>query len=115
MIELKNLGDRVRLDLGGGRRWRRVAVTFDARTGEVPRSLDGSPIDRVRSERHRTGRTVTFGSCESCEIGNRGLPLAGVPFPVRNLNGRVDEFLLYRTPLSADEIAALHALGAPDR
>ncbi len=92
------------------RRWHHVAVTFDAAIGEAIQYFDGEEVSREGSEHHREGRKVTFGACE---IGNWGLPLAGVPFPIRNLNGRVDEFLIYQEPLSGDEIAALYELGAP--
>ena len=92
------------------RRWHHVAVTFDATTGEAVQFFDGREVSREGSEHHREGRKVTFGACE---IGNWGLPLEGVPFPIRNLNGRVDEFLIYQEPLSGDEIAALYELGVP--
>jgi hypothetical protein len=92
------------------RRWHHVAVTFDATTGEAVQYFDGQEVSREGSEHHREGRKVTFGTCE---IGNWGLPLEGVPFPIRNLNGRVDEFLIYQEPLSGDEIAALYELGVP--
>jgi hypothetical protein len=94
-----------------GRRWHHVAVTFDSTTGEAVQYFDGKEVSREGSEHHRDGRKVTFGACE---IGNWGLPLEGVPFPVRNLNGRVDEFLIYQKPLSGDEIATLYELGIPN-
>ncbi|WP_315854369.1 LamG-like jellyroll fold domain-containing protein [Rubripirellula lacrimiformis] len=92
------------------RRWHHVAVTFDAMTGEAVQYFDGDEVSREDSKHHRNGRKVTFGACE---IGNWGLPLEGAPLPIRNLNGRVDEFLIYQEPLSGDEIAALYQLGVP--
>lgn len=92
------------------RRWHHVAVTFDATTGEAVQYFDGEEVSREDSEQYQSGRKVRFGACE---IGNWGLPLEGVPFPIRNLNGRVDEFLIYQEPLSGDEIAALYDLGVP--
>ena len=94
-----------------GRRWHHVAVTFDATTGEAVQYFDGKEVSREVSEHHLGDRKVTFGPCA---IGNWGLPIEGVPFPVRNLNGRVDEFLLYKEPLSGDEIANLYELGIPN-
>ena len=91
------------------RRWHHVAVTFDAVTGEAVQYFDGKEVSREGSDHHREGRKVTFGACE---IGNWGLPLEGVPFPIRNLNGRIDEFLIYQKPLSSDELAALYAIGS---
>ena len=94
-----------------GRRWHHVAVTFDATTGEAVQYFDGKEVSREVSEHHLGDRKVTFGPCA---IGNWGLPIEGVPFPVRNLNGRVDEFLIYKVPLSGDEISNLHELGIPN-
>lgn len=94
-----------------GRRWHHVAVTFDATTGEAVQYFDGKEVSREVSEHHLGDRKVTFGPCA---IGNWGLPIEGVPFPVRNLNGRVDEFLIYKVPLSGDEILNLHELGIPN-
>ena len=85
-------------------------MTFDATTGEAVQYFDGKEVSLQDSEHHQGGRKVTFGACE---IENWGLPLEGVPFPIRNLNGRVDEFLIYQEPLSGDEIAALYQLGVP--
>ena len=94
-----------------GRRWHHVAVTFDSMTGEAVQYFDGKEVSREVSEHHRKGRKVTFGACE---IGNWGLPIEGVPLPVRNLNGRVDECLIYKEPLTGDEIANLYELGIPN-
>tara|TARA_R110002049_G_scaffold50370_3_gene143181 strand:+ start:236858 stop:238516 length:1659 start_codon:yes stop_codon:yes gene_type:complete len=94
-----------------GRRWHHVAVTYNSLTGEAVQYFDGKEVSREVNEHHQPGRKITFGACE---IGNWGLPLQGVPFPVRNLNGRMDEFLIYQEPLSTDEIAKLYELGTPN-
>lgn len=91
-----------------GRRWHHVAVTFDATTGEAVQYFDGKEVSREVSKHHLGDRKVTFGPCA---IGNWGLPVEGVPHPVRNLNGRVDEFLIYKVPLAADEIENLYEVG----
>ncbi len=88
-----------------------MAVTFDATTGEAVQYFDGNEVSREISDQQRSGRKVTFGPCE---IGNWGLPVEGVPFPTRNLNGRVDEFLIYKEPLSVDEIKNLYEAGIPN-
>jgi hypothetical protein len=93
------------------RRWHHVAVTFDATTGETVQYFDGKEVSREVSDHHLSDRKVTIGPCE---IGNWGLPPEGVPFPVRNLNGRVDEFLIFKEPLPGDEIANLYELGIPN-
>lgn len=95
----------------GGRRWHHVAVTYSATTGEAIQYLDGQEVSREISEHHQSGRKITFGPCE---IGNWGLPRENATFPIRNLNGRVDEFLIYQEPLSSDEITDLYRLGIPN-
>lgn len=94
-----------------GRRWHHVAVTYDAATGEAVQYFDGMEVSRETSEPHRKGRKLTFGPCE---IGNWCMPIEGESFPVRNLNGRMDEFLIYKEPLSGDEIAELYEIGLPN-
>ncbi|MFK8112386.1 MAG: LamG-like jellyroll fold domain-containing protein [Rubripirellula sp.] len=94
-----------------GRRWHHVAVTYDSATAEAVQYFDGIEVSREVNKDHSAGRKVTFGTCE---IGNWGLPLEGVPFPVRNLNGRMDEFLIYQESLTATEIANLYELGISD-
>jgi hypothetical protein len=49
-----------------------------------------------------------------CELGNWGLPTQNHRFPIRNLNGSLDEFALYRAALAPAEIRALHAAGNPE-
>jgi hypothetical protein len=93
------------------RRWHHVAVTFDSITCEAVQYFDGEVVSREVDEYHRDGRKLTFGKCE---IGNWGLPLEGVPYPIRNFNGRIDEFVIYREPLDSQEIANLYLLGIPD-
>ena len=93
------------------RRWQHVAVTFDALTGEAIHYLDGEEVSREVSEHPRDERKVTFGRCE---IGNWGLPPEGVPYPIRNFNGRIDEFVIYKEPLAAEEVASLYQLGVLD-
>ncbi|MEM1061019.1 MAG: LamG-like jellyroll fold domain-containing protein [Planctomycetota bacterium] len=91
------------------RRWRHVAVTYDTDTGETVQYFDGREVGREVSEHHRPDRRVTFGPCE---IGNWGISSEGHAFPVRNFNGRIDEFISYSEPLSGAEIAGLYERGA---
>ena len=97
--------------LANQRRWHHLAVTFDARSGEAVQYLDGSEISREVSPFHQPGRTIHFGPSE---IGNWGLPLEGHQFPIRNLNGRIDEFAIYHAVLSAAEIARHYEAGKPE-
>lgn len=91
-------------------RWHHVAVTYDNQSGSAVQYVDGSEVSREISPLHQPGRPLTFGPCE---IGNWGLPTTGHKFPIRNLNGAIDEFTLYRAALSGDEIRAAYETGKP--
>ena len=97
-------------NLSNQRNWHHIAVTYDCGSGLVTQFLDGREISREKSPFHSGGRTVTFGTSE---IGNWGLPSKGHLFPIRNLNGRIDEFAIFGEVLSPSEIQELHAAGNP--
>ena len=73
--------------------------------------LDGQEISREVSALHQPGRPIEFGPCE---IGNWGLPTEGHQFPIRNLNGRIDEFLIYKAALTSAEVHDLFEIGKPE-
>ena len=89
-------------------RWHHLAVSYDGTSGEVVQYFDGEVAGREVSQLHKAGRSIQFGPCE---IGNWGLPTESHQFPIRNLNGAIDEFAIYRTALSAGEIRAMFEAG----
>jgi len=91
-------------------RWHHIAVSYDSATGEVVQSFDGVEAGRETSPLHQPGRAITFGPCE---LGNWGLPTSAKNFPIRNLNGAMDEFAIYSTVLSSEEIQSIFANGRP--
>lgn len=91
-------------------RWHHLAVSYDNVSGEVIQYFDGDAVSREVSALHQAGRAVVLGPCE---IGNWGLPTANHLFPIRNLNGAIDEFAIYGAVLSADEIAVMFEAGKP--
>jgi hypothetical protein len=91
-------------------RWHHFAVTHETQTGNVVQYLDGQEISREISPLQASGRKLVFGRCE---LGNWGLPLEGHRFPLRNLNGRLDEFLIYSAALGGGEIRELYESGKP--
>lgn len=92
-------------------RWHHLAVTYDNQTGEVIQCFDGQEVSRETSKLHVPGRDITFGPCE---IGNWGLPTAGHQFPIRNLNGAIDEFAIYKSVLTAEEVRSVYEHGKPE-
>lgn len=98
-------------NLADQRRWHHLAVTYVSQTGEVIQYLDGHEISREVSPLHQPGRPISFGPAE---IGNWGLPTEGHQFPIRNLNGRIDEFAIYGAALTSAEILQLYEAGKPD-
>jgi hypothetical protein len=98
-------------DLSTQRSWHHIAVTYDNQTGEAVQYFDGREICREVAPQHVAGRPITYGFCE---IGNWGLSTEQKNFPIRNLNGRIDEFLIFQTALSPAELKELYAAGRPD-
>jgi len=92
-------------------RWHHLAVTYDNTSGTVTQYFDGQEVGREISKLHQPGRDIVFGPCE---IGNWGLPTQGHQFPIRNLNGAIDEFAIYSKLLSASEISTFFNHGKPD-
>lgn len=92
-------------------RWHHIAVTYDNHSGTVTQYFDGKEVSRAISTLHQPDRAITFGPCE---IGNWGLPTQGHQFPIRNLNGSIDEFAIYGHVLSAPEIHAFFDHGKPE-
>lgn len=92
-------------------RWHHIAVSYDNQSGEVIQYFDSREVGREVSSLHQPGRSITFGPCE---IGNWGLPTDGHPFPIRNLNGAIDEFAIYSAALSAPEIRGIFENGKPE-
>ncbi len=92
-------------------RWHHLAVTYDNQSGEVVQYFDGREVGREVSKLHQPGRPIVFGPCE---IGNWGLPTTGHQFPIRNLNGAIDEFAIYGSVLTAAELQTIFQQGRPE-
>jgi anti-sigma factor RsiW len=88
--------------------WHQLAVTYDNQSGEATQYFDGVRVSKEISAYHTPGRSLQFGPCE---LGNWGLPTEGHQFPIRNLNGALDEFAIYSARLSDDEIKGLYEHG----
>ena len=89
-------------------RWHHLAVTYDNVSGMALQYFDGKEVGREVSALHQPGRPITLGPCE---LGNWGLPTQGHQFPIRTLNGAIDEFAIYHDVLSPSEIQTLFEQG----
>jgi hypothetical protein len=90
-------------DLG---RWVHLACVYNGSDGYVSHFLDGKEVSR---ESVRVKTTLRIGAAE---IGN-WVPKDLLDYRIRSLNGRVDEFILFDAPLSADEIHSIYESGRP--
>lgn len=86
-------------------RWMHLALIYDSETGEARHYLDGTLILKLPL---RYKRPLQIGNCE---LGNWNPGSHVTKYPIRNLNGRIDEFSIHSRPLSDSEIAQLYALG----
>jgi hypothetical protein len=94
-------------------RWHHITVSYDNQSGKVIQYFDGAEVSREVSKLHQAGRPVIFGPSV---IGNWGLPTGNHPshFPIRNLNGAIDEFAIYSTVLSGADIRSIFEHGKPE-
>ncbi len=88
-------------------RWRQLAVVVDNAKREVVHYVDGRAVKRAPILKpHRL-------SLGKAELGNWGLPDNSGSVPIRNFNGRMDEFMVFNQALSDAEIATLFDQGRP--
>jgi hypothetical protein len=87
--------------------WRQLAVVVDMNRREVVHFFDGRPVKRATILKPYP---LSLGKAE---LGNWGLPDGSTSPPIRNFNGRMDEFMLFNQALTEAEIAALFERGRP--
>jgi hypothetical protein len=88
-------------------KWTQVAVTLDHEAREVRHFLDGKQISS------RQLKSLTLPIIDRAQIGNWNAPREGDSYPVRNINGRIDEFLIVNEALSNEQILELYEIGRP--
>jgi hypothetical protein len=92
-------------------RWHHLVVTYDNCSGETVQYLDGFEVSREVSPLYQPGRKIVYGACE---LGNWGLPTQGHEFPIRNLNGCLDEFAIFEVALDPRDVRAMFEAGKPE-
>jgi hypothetical protein len=90
-------------------RWTHVCTVYDRDARRVTHYVDG------RAVRPLALRFDTALKLGSAELGNWSAPIPGftATYAVRNLNGRMDEFVLFGKALGESEVRDLWAAGAP--
>jgi hypothetical protein len=87
-------------------RWIHLATTYDPKQEKVTHYLDGL----YKGSENLRGNTRL--SLDGGEIGNLGSD-GKVPPGGRNLLGAIDEFVVFRKALAAEEIRRLYEIGRP--
>ena len=90
-------------DLG---RWVHLACVYNGATGTVHHYVDGA---EVSAEKITVATPLRIGAAE---LGN-WTPQDYSTYRTRSLNGRVDEFIIFDTALSAAEVTEIYAAGKP--
>ena len=94
-------------------KWIQLASTYDPIKKEVASYFNG---ERIAHEKIADEFFIENLKIGGAEIGSWGLPFKADDkrFSIRNLNGRIDELMIFDTALSADEIKKLYEKGRPD-
>jgi hypothetical protein len=103
------LGSPPFLEPGNLGQWFHLASVYDSEARMFKHYVNGREV--AARELGYEPVPILLGSVE---IGNWGIPSRGNKVPVRNLNGRMDEFLLFHQALGAQEIETLYQAGKPD-
>ena len=91
--------------------WLMIATVYDVDTNAVSHYLNGKRLSRESMPADYIVEAVRIGNASIC---NWGEPERNEPrFAVRNLNGSLDEFLLFGAALSDDEIQSLYERSRP--
>ena len=98
-------------DHSDSEKWLHLVTTYDVATRTCSHYLNGRIIFQQQAPSEKGVDALKIGSAQ---IGNWGLPTREEPdFAVRNLNGRLDEFTLFKTVLTPGEIQSLYQAGKP--
>ncbi|MEZ5944585.1 MAG: LamG-like jellyroll fold domain-containing protein [Planctomycetaceae bacterium] len=92
-------------------RWLMIATVYDGANRQVTHYLNGDVLSQEAIPEEYLVTSIRIGEASLC---NWGLPERNQPrFAIRNLNGSMDEFLLFSAPLSAEEIRQLYEVSRP--
>ncbi len=87
--------------------WLHLVTVYDRPAGRVDHYLNGALIG---SKAIRNPVAITIGDAE---IGNWSHPIGAEAHHVRNLNGRLDEFLVFSRAMTAEQVRQMYEAGKP--
>ena len=92
--------------------WMQLAVVYDVPNRSVTQYRDGEIVSHEAIPDDYLVEEVRLGNAS---IGNWSEPVyrQDPEFVVRNLNGALDEFLIFSAALSDEEIREFHEIGQP--
>lgn len=111
ILGIKNLGNSFSPPVIGPEclgRWLHLATVYNHNTNEIAHYLDGELVTSIHVSQ---AVPIRIGPAE---IGN-WQPLKKDSNSIRSFNGRIDEFLILRRALSADDVRKLFSVGNPNR
>ncbi len=92
-------------------KWLHLAVTYDVQTKTTTLYFNGEILHQESIPDFQLVETTRIGMAS---IGNWSVPTKpDAHFAIRNLNGSIDEFVILRGDLPADEIAEMYNNGTP--
>lgn len=98
-------------DISKSGQWFHIAAVYDPVGRQVVQSVNGQELSRHEITDQFHISTLRIGPAE---IGNWGQPFRKTPwFAVRNLNGAIDELVIYGAALTSDEIQSMYEQGKP--
>ncbi len=98
-------------DISKSGQWFHIAAVYDPVGRQVVQFVNGQELSRHEITDQFHISTLRIGPAE---IGNWGQPFRKTPwFAVRNLNGAIDELVIYGAALTSDEIQSMYEQGKP--
>ena len=98
-------------DHSTSQRWIHLVTTYDVANRTCSHYLNGDLISQEQAPKEKQLSALTIGNAQ---IGNWGLPTKSEPgFAIRNLNGRLDEFTIFSSELTPEEVKSLYEHGKP--
>lgn len=91
--------------------WLHLVTSYDCATRTARHFLNGKLISETSAPEEKATPVLRIGNAQ---LGNWGLPTQSDPgFAIRNLNGCLDEFAVFDTALSPNQVQALYMAGKP--